>query len=44
MIVLVRDAVPPLGRAHSRALLQTPRVRRLLLSGLVALGRGLEPG
>ena len=36
MIVLVTEAVPPLGLARYRALFQVPHVRRLVLSGLLA--------
>jgi MFS family permease len=44
MIVLVTEAVPPLGLARYRAFLQTPHVRRLVLSGLVArLPMGMVP-
>ena len=36
MIVLVTEAVPPLGLARYRALFQVPHVKRLVLSGLLA--------
>jgi MFS family permease len=36
MIVLVTEAVPPLGLARYRALFQVPHVRRLVLSGQLA--------